>query len=250
MKNDKYKILLEKAELELANNNLIDSINLIEEVESNDVESEIILIKARIIELSKNRIRGVISEDFRNLELNKIRLAILDIISLIRKFQNSNSNGKKELVLVSELVNIIETTHSTWKAQTKLKEKLISLLIQRFNVKEFDTPYDLFSDYYSKMNKRELRIHHTIRGFTENIIFPNNLKAIKILKKNTSLKKMHHDILYLEQHLVLWKSKYDSIFIKNESICLIFVGIEEEMKFPPNLLSELKRIVKNRDEEV
>lgn len=248
MKSDNTQELLEKAEFMLSNDQLLEAISLLEEVDANSVEFEITLLKARVVELRKNRIIGVISTDSWSLEVNKLRLAILELISLVRKLKANNPGRKKDLVLASEIVNIIDTTFNTWQAQTKLKERLIELLSERFEVTGYNTPYDLFSDYFAQMNERELRLHATIRGYTENVIYPNNLKAIKILRENPSLKKLHPDIHYLEQHLALWKSKYDSIFNSDKSICLIFVGLEEGMKFPPNLLAELKEIIRAEDE--
>lgn len=248
MNYDQESVLLEKAELMLSNDKLLEAISLIEDINANGVESEITLLKARIIELKRKGIRGTISHDGQNIELNKIRIAILEMISLVRKLKSNNSIRKKHLVLVSELINIIDTNFNTWKSQTKLKEKLIKLLDDRFDLEKFDTPYDLFSSYFSRMNEHELRLHSTIRGYTRNIIYPNNLKIIKIIKDNNSLKQVHSDILYLEQHLTLWKSKYDTIFEQDKSTCLIFVGLEENMRFPPNLLSELKQMVNSRNE--
>lgn len=248
MNNSKKNEILENAQSKFAEGKLLDSLSLLEQLdEYSGLKLEVRLLKARIIHLKKDKLRGVLSDESGNIEKNRIMVLILELFELIQGSNRKSKSRRKEITLITELIAIIDTTFNTWRAQTKLKEKLIESLESRFEVSNFDTPYELFSHFYCLMNERELRLHKTIRGYTKNIILNRNIEMLELLKENASLKKSIPKLSYLEQHLSLWKSKYDSIFENDESVCLIFVGLEEGMQFPPNLLTELKMYIKKEE---
>jgi len=47
----------------------------------------------------------------------------------------------------------------------------------------------------------------------------------------------------LEQHLIVWHSKYESLFLPDESISLVYVGFEEGVKFPTGLEHDLNKYI-------
>ncbi len=241
--------LLEKAEYLFSLNRLAETLELLKKLPENQADNSIVLLQSRFNGVQQKRNRGIVDNATLEREMNQIRLAILEFIQSQRRFDGESTTVRDKFQLIEELVSLIDTTFNTWQAQTKLKERLLEALGSRFELGEYQMPYDLFSDYYDQMNDREVRLHKTIRGYTQNVIYPANIKVIQLIKDNPQLKDAHKDVRYLEQHLALWRSKYDSLFLTDESVCLIFVGLEEGMKFPPNLLGELKEMLeKHRDQ--
>ncbi|PSR11295.1 MAG: hypothetical protein DA408_17900 [Bacteroidetes bacterium] len=225
---------------------LLGAIDELSTIDNGSFSNELLSLKAQIHDIVKSELLSLESSSNITLRKNKIRNSILELIRLIRSVRNTPPSTDHTLELVMELAGIIETTFNTWRAQCKLRNTLVKLLKERYADLSYDTTYDLLSDKYSEMNDRERRLHSAIRGYTQHIILPKNREALALLKNNPTLKRMIPDLNYLNQHLLLWESKYNSIFMANASICLIYVGIEEKMQFPPTLLDQLKVFI---DEE-
>ncbi len=91
------------------------------------------------------------------------------------------------------------------------------------------------------MNDREQRYHKIIRGYTQNIMKENNYEVLRLIKENPDLKEKIPRLKDLEIHLILWTSKYESIFEPDESISLVYIGVEENVRFPSGIEHDLRK---------
>jgi len=82
-----------------------------------------------------------------------------------------------------------------------------------------------------------------IRGYTQNIIRENHFKTLALLQKHPCLKEKVPRLEELEAHLMLWKSKYESIFEPDESISLVYLAIEEGVQFPRGIEHDIKKYI-------
>ena len=230
----------------ILHHDLLGAVEEIEKISEKYYSSELLMLKSRISTLKRIEIKRTQSKESIEIERSDIINSILQLLEMVNLTNTSLKEDKGEIPLIEDLTKIIDITFNTWKAQCKLRDNLVELLESRIDDLEYETKYDLLANCYEQMNGRELRLHKAIRGYTQNIILPKNIEALKILKDHSYLKDTIPQLKYLEQHLLLWKSKYDSIFADDKSVCLIYVGIEEEMKFPPDLLNELKKYLEDK----
>jgi hypothetical protein len=226
---------------------LLGAIDELSTLDNGSFSNELLSLKAQVHDVLKTELLSLESSSNITLRKNKIRNSILELIRLIRSVKDTANGTDRTLEVVRQLASIIETTLHTWRAQGKLRNTLVKLLRDRYADLHYASVYELLADKYPEMNDRERRLHAAIRGYTQHIILPKNLEALALLKNNPTLKRMIPDLNYLNQHLLLWESKYNSTFVANPSICLIHLGLEENMQFPPTLLDQLKVFI---DEEL
>lgn len=159
--------------------------------------------------------------------------------------QQSDKYQKDTLQLdIKDILGLLQTTKVTFNAQAKVRNNLYQKVRSRLNVPRLQYE-EFFRKYYYEMNEEEKVIHKTIRGFTENILFEYNSKILKLINKNKSLLEPN-SITQLRNHLVIWLSKYNSIFKDDESMCLIYAGVAEKVPFPPDriLKEDLEKLLK------
>jgi len=157
--------------------------------------------------------------------------------------QKSKASPDKTLELLQQIHSYLKATHNAYLAQCNIRNTLMESLRQRFNIPKVDHYYHIFSEYYSRMNERELRYHRMIRGYTQNIIRDNHFQTLKILKSEPGLKERIPRLQELEDHLTLWQSKYKSLFEQDESISLIYLAIEEGVQFPRGIDHDIKKFI-------
>lgn len=232
-------------------NEMLEALDILEKLDHGNLQIEIVNLKARINEVNRNANLNIVENKELDIERNKIRVSILNLVqnwNLSEKEISNESDKFKEIQFCRELLKILEITKATYLAQKKVRFKLVELLQERIGELYYDNVPDLLSNYYDQMTSKEIRLHKVIRGYTENIIKENNYETLKLIQNNIEFMSKIERLEYLEKHLLLWKSKYKSIF-DDESICLIYVGNEEEMRFPIGIEDEIRKHIEHLVEE-
>lgn len=139
------------------------------------------------------------------------------------------------------LLDILLTTYPTFVAQANLRDTLVQKIKQRITVDDTLEYEAFFARYYNVMNKEELQLHATMRGYTKNILHDYNLQAYNLLNESAELSKAIPSAAKLIQHLRMWLTKFDTVFMKNESMCLLYVGVEEQVPFPIGIENEIEK---------
>jgi hypothetical protein len=138
-----------------------------------------------------------------------------------------------------ELQSIRDTSYTTFVAQARLRDELAERIYERLNVQEHHEYEELFDLYFQQLQPDELRLHRTIRAYTESILHEYNTRTLQILEREPRLAQAIQSVRALKQHLIIWLKKFDSLFVKTPSMCLLYVGVEEGVPFPPQFDDEL-----------
>lgn len=235
----------------IINDEMFKALELLEKLDKGDLQIEIINLKARINEVQKNDTLNIVDKKELDIERNKIRVSTLNLaqkLNLSNKEINNESKKHKEIQFFRDILKVLEISQATFQAQKKVRLKLVELLQERIGKLEYDNIPDLLSNYYDKMNPKELRLHKVIKGYTDNIIKEQNFDTLKLIQSNPEFINKIERLEYLEMHLILWKSKYKSLS-NDESICLIYVGNDEKMRFPIGIEDEIRNYIKQLVEE-
>jgi len=235
----------------ISKNKTYEALEVLEQLDDGDLLTDIIILKSRMEVTKKNALHDIVEKKELDRERTKINLAILSLAqnwSLSNKEINNESNKYNEIQFFRELIKILEITKVTFQAQKKVRYKLVELLQERIGPLKYENVPDLFSTYYDDMTPKELRLHKVIRGYTENIIREHNYETLTLLQNNPEYIPKVDRLEYLEKHLLIWKSKYKSIFM-DESICLIYVGNDENMRFPLGIEDDIKKYIEELVEE-
>lgn len=138
-----------------------------------------------------------------------------------------------------ELRSILVTSGATFEAQARLRDELSDRIHARLRVGEHHEYEELFDLYFNQLQPDELRLHRTIRAYTESILHEYNTRALHLIDREQRLADLLPSILALQQHLIIWLNKFDHVFLKTPSMCLLYVGVEERVGFPRQIEDEL-----------
>lgn len=204
---------------------------------------DIINLQARVVLLKKVELNGTQSDRDIDLERNKIRMAILKLTQTV-SLPDENDTVDVDTALpdpfLEELLRKLGTTSATFKAQRQVRLKLVASLQRRIKDVRYHNAADYLHDLYDRMTPSEIRLQRIIRGYTENIIRKVNLETLQLMQDNRQFIHTLDRLEYLERHLLIWNSKFESIF-DEPSVCLIYVGPDEGMRFPTGIEEEIRQ---------
>ena len=133
---------------------------------------------------------------------------------------------------IKKLLRLLNTTKHTFDVQVKVRNSLFKKIRRRLNVPR-EKYEEFFRHHFNELDEEEKKIHRTIRGFTKNILFEYNSAILNLIKDNETLLALD-SITQLKNHLIIWASKYESVFKDDESMCLIYAGVDEKVPHPLN----------------
>ncbi|MBA2435705.1 MAG: toll/interleukin-1 receptor domain-containing protein [Chthoniobacterales bacterium] len=139
-----------------------------------------------------------------------------------------------------ELRSIFATSGTTFAAQARLRDDLSARIHKRLRVPEHHEYEELFDLYFHQLQPDELRLHRTIRAYTESVLHEYNTRALQLLEREPRLADFLPSVPALKQHLILWLNKFDRLFVRTASMCLLYVGVEERVGFPSQIENELE----------
>lgn len=241
MQNEDITLAIDEAIIE---GKLEHALDLLHEAAANEPDQEeVILLKARLNNYRKRLNRGTASQEHLDLELNQIRSSVLSLSRHLHAAEAGADSQDHSLELLEEINARIKATHNAYLAQCNIRNLLMASLRERFEIEEVDHYYHVFAQYFDQMTDKEKRYHRTIRGYTQNVIRQNHEKSLGLLEKHSYLKGLVPRLEDLEQHLIVWHSKYESLFLPDEKISLVYVGFEECVKFPTGLEHDLNKYI-------
>jgi len=217
-----------------------------EELKGQSVQNDLILIYNRFNSLNDEILRGTIKYEDQTITQNRIVSSLLELLNNIdedlvevsvKNLPNISAGIKS---IVQEISDVLKNTYIGFIAQAAVRNKLVDNIIERLKITD-DLEYEsFFTKYYSDMDENELRLHKTIRFYTENILSKENRKVFNLIKENPALKREIPRLQDLEKHLMVWLAKYDGVFQTTESMCLVYAGVEENVPFPHRIEQDLQ----------
>jgi hypothetical protein len=141
---------------------------------------------------------------------------------------------------LTDLLNTLETTYTTFMAQARIRDELYDKMKKRLDIKENLQYEDFFEKYFPQINQEELQLHTVMRKYTIDVLYQFNVKALKILSENPVLKEKIPRLQILENHLAGWKKKYEQTFLPSLSMPLCYVGVKEKTPFPADIEKEIR----------
>jgi hypothetical protein len=137
------------------------------------------------------------------------------------------------------LKSLFATSRTTFRAQARLRDDLAGRIIARLGVTEHLQYEELFDSYFDRLQADELRLHRTIRVYTESILHEYNARTLAAVDAEPRLAGFLPSLEALRQHLILWLTKFEHVFRRTPSMCLLYVGVEEGVGFPRQIETEL-----------
>lgn len=199
-----------------------------------------VLLISQLKEVEREQMLGIEDERVISRKVNRIRLGILELLNGLSDQKAVSGEDRQEIEILEDLLEGLEINTQTFLAQTRLRKKLTTSLFARHPELKKHELVSMLSENFDKMTDEEKRLHQTIRGYTQNVTRPYNEEALNILTMHPDLKTKVKRLKKLEQHLVIWKSKYESTFEGDKTVCLVYIGVEERVPFPKGIENDIR----------
>ena len=201
---------------------------------------EVTLLQSRLEQIRTLERQGTETQDTIQREKARLNLAILSLLSDIKLDSDGTVTDGRDREMLETILDKLDSTFNIYKVQNGKRNYLMRKLRERFEIPRVENYYQVFAEHYDRMNDRELRLHKFIRETTKEIK-ENHQDTLDILREHRHLKKIIPDLADLETHLTIWISKYNGIFEDDETMTLIYTGVEEQVKFPPKIRETLRQ---------
>lgn len=243
--------VLNKARNHIAKGDLAAALAELSQPSADKAADELILISHNFNSFSKRKNKGLLSFDQLILQENRIANSLLELINDLDKkeLEGYLENFKPPndvLTVLEDLLAVLEVTYDMFKAQANIRDLLRGNIVKRLKITNSLQHEVFFSTYYDQMNEEELRLHQTIRGYTENVLSKYNQQALDLIQANKDLRSVLPRLKLLERHLVIWLGKFNSVFQFTPSMSLVYVGVEEGVPFPSGIEREIKRYAEQK----
>lgn len=141
---------------------------------------------------------------------------------------------------VRKIAYLQRVTYTAFVAQAERRNELVLIINNRLNVERKMQFEKYFSFYYSRLNEEEKFIFQQIRSITETGLYKNNLAIVAELSSNPQIFSEIELTSELQQHLIFWLNKYESIFLERQDMCLLYVGVEDGVAYPAEVNQNIK----------
>jgi hypothetical protein len=148
-----------------------------------------------------------------------------------------------ELLAAAEILDLLTTTWTTFVAQARIRNDLHETVRKRLEITEHLEYERFFQRFYPEMNEEELHLHKTVRAYTSNVLCEFNQRILDILQEHPGLLANVKLLPELKRHLIVWLAKFTGVFASTPSMCVVYVGVEEEVAFPKGVENELKKYI-------
>ena len=153
------------------------------------------------------------------------------------------SRKNPELLAAAEILDLLTTTWTTFVAQARIRNDLHETVRKRLGITEHLEYERFFQRFYPEMNEEELHLHKTVRAYTSNVLSEYNRRILDILQEHPGLLASVRQLPELKRHLIVWLAKFNGVFASTPSMCLVYVGVEEEVAFPKGVEKELETYI-------
>jgi len=144
-----------------------------------------------------------------------------------------------------ELRSILDTSGTTFRAQARLRDDLARRIQARLGITAHFEYEELFDRFFDQFQPDELRLHRTMRSYTESILHDYNQRTLDLLERSPGLSAALPSAGRLRLHLVLWLAKFKDVFLPTRSMCLLYVGVEEDVGFPHEIEAQLDALLRD-----
>lgn len=154
--------------------------------------------------------------------------------------ENTTRVPVAETELLFQLLEFLEAAFIGFNAQLYNRNDLYERIRNRLKIEEA-LPYEsFFAAHYQDMNKYERQLHKAIRNHTE-YIKANHEKSLKIIYQVKLLEKKIPKLTLLRRHIDLWLHKYETLFIQDSAMCILYAGGIEKYPFPKGVEDEIRK---------
>jgi DNA-binding winged helix-turn-helix (wHTH) protein len=164
--------------------------------------------------------------------------AVVLIIGLLTGYQYYQQQRLSSAITRIALYQ--DNTYTAFIAQVNRRNELVEMVEQRLGIKRKQQYEKFFALYSEKFTQQEAFVCEQIRAITNAGLLNNNQAIVDELTATPEIFNVIPQSKKLQQHLIFWLNKYQSIFISRKDMCLLYVGVEDGVPYPSGVDKEVK----------
>ena len=166
--------------------------------------------------------------------LNKILVFVVLVLSFTFIAWNfAKQNDEQDLVnALQKLSEYQDNTYTAFVAQVNRRNELVEMVKTRLGVEKNQQYEKFFAQYFPQFNQQEQFVCEQMRAITSTGLMQNNQNIVDILNQTPAIFDEIQQAKALQQHLRFWLNKYHSVFKQREDMCLLYVGVEDNVPYP------------------
>jgi hypothetical protein len=170
----------------------------------------------------------------QNKTLNDFSIAIDDSLRHSGSPSGTPSDAAAENLepCMVTLKRCLDTTRKAFKAQARQRDDLVEAIRNRLKLRERLEYEKFFFRVYPELTRTERFEFDRIRALTSGPLYSANRKVLETIEQCPSLLDEIEALVDVQQHLVFWLNKYESVFVKTSEMCLLYTGVEDGVPFP------------------
>lgn len=203
---------------------------------------QLLLLQNNWTDLQRRMRLQLITAENATVARNQVVAAMLEILTEInaQSHRKEDIDGQTAVSAATELLSILTRNYQAFISQARIRNTLFQAMRVRLAIQ---TPYEFepfFTAYFDQMDAGERDLHTAMREFTRRELFPNNFRSLEILMQQGALEASIPQLEALKWHLIVWLGKYHSVFLRRPSMALNYVGVEEDVPFPPRTEAKIQ----------
>lgn len=157
------------------------------------------------------------------------------LAAVLIPFLNAKWQHNNLVEQIQSLGELQKASYSAFVIQAKRRNELVKMIELRLSIDRTQQFEKFFSKYFEQMSSEERFVFDQIRGITEGALHSANKEMLQLVNDYPEIGRVFPLVEDLKRHLSFWLSKYDNVFMQREDMCLLYVGVEDEVPYPSDL---------------
>ena len=145
-----------------------------------------------------------------------------------------------QIVFLLTLKRILESTRPLFELQIDLARNLLQGITPKQEGLD-----DAIREAADEIPADRYWLRRRLRHETDNMRQVHG-SLLRLLSRNRDLQSLVPSLSALYEHLSLWVAKYEFLR-EDEGMCLVFVGVKQDKRFPPNVETEINHALNDFD---
>jgi DNA-binding winged helix-turn-helix (wHTH) protein len=169
-------------------------------------------------------------------------VGVLAIIAGFIYLKNASQYKEKREVLTAlqTMSQLQDNTYTSFVAQANRRNELVEMVQQRLGIEKKEQFEKFFSKHYNSFTQQEKFVCDQMRAITSTGLMKNNQAIVDILDTTPAIFEQIEQAKALQQHLRFWLNKYHAVFTQREDMCLLYVGVEDDVPYPSGVDQRVK----------
>ncbi len=147
---------------------------------------------------------------------------------------------RRKLSFHQQMEAYLTGSNAAFRNQLPVQNQLVDLMQKnRPDMESYQSVEELFLRYGTQLNDEERRLCDSSRQLTDEIS-RHNRGMLNHLGANPQYAAELPSSRQLSDHLEVWLKKFESDFVGNDGVCLVYVGVEEGQPFPVQIDAEVR----------